>query len=204
MGQQPNLRLSSPTQQSRWLASAWRNSIRRISRWPNGSWLLVAILALPFAGCDAKSGAEPLSPEILAAREQYMLAAEPTDPILIAEARKLPAKSPVVIVGRLGVAGQSTWEKGKAMFVVSDAHPKLAGHKHKDGEDESDCPFCKRSQNERLSIVQIADEKGDVASLDAQALLDAVEGQEVVVQGTAEVNELDMLVINATGIFVRR
>lgn len=145
-----------------------------------------------------------LSPEYQAARKQYLLDQPPADPVLIADARKQEPKSSMVIVGKLGVAGQATFEKGEATFAVTDAHPTLASHKHGEGQDESDCPFCKRSQGERLAIVQFVDPDGNVVKLDAETLLGAKEGDEVTVHGTGEVNSLDVLVINADGVYVKR
>ncbi len=153
------------------------------------------------AGCDNYTA---LSPEIQAARQEYLLDQPPSDPIMIADARKLEPKSPMVIAGKLGVAGQTTFEKGQATFAVTDAHPKVASHKHGDGQDESDCPFCKRSQGERFAIVQFVDREGNVLKLDAQTLLGAKEGDEVMIRGTGEVNSLDVLVINADGVFVKK
>ncbi len=123
---------------------------------------------------------------------------------MISDARQLPPKSPLVVVGKLGVPGQSTFEKGQATFAVTDAHPKVASHKHGDGQDEIDCPFCKRSQGERIAIVQIVDSAGNVLKLDGQTLLGAKEGDEVTVRGTGEVNSLDVLVINADGVYVKK
>ena len=159
------------------------------------------LLSIALSGCD---NAAVLTPEAQAARKQYLLDQSPADPILIADARKLEPKSPMVIVGKLGVAGQPTFEKGQAVFVVTDAHPKLASHKHGEGQDESDCPFCKRSQGERFAIVQFVDGGGNVLKVDGQALLGAKDGDEVTVRGTGEVNSLDVLVINADGVYVKR
>lgn len=161
--------------------------------------LLLSSVAI--AGCGSTPA---LSPEIQAARKQYLLDQPPADPVMIADARKLEAKSPMVVVGKLGVAGQTTFEKGQATFAVTDAHPKVAGHKHGDGQDESDCPFCKRSQGERFAIVQFVDADGNVLKLDGQTLLGAKEGDEVTIHGTGEVNSLDVLVINADGVYVKR
>lgn len=154
-----------------------------------------------FAGCGSRP---TLSPEIQAARKQYLLDQAPPEPVMIADARKLAAKSPMVIVGKLGVAGQSTFERGQATFAVTDAHPKVANHKHGDGQDESDCPFCKRSQGEKFAIVQFVDSEGNLLKLDAQTLLGAKEGDEVTVRGVGEVNSLDVLVINAEGVYVSK
>lgn len=162
-------------------------------------YMLVSVFV--WTGCSSQSA---LSPEILAARKQYLLDQTPGEPMTIVDARQLPAKSPMIVVGKLGVAGQSTFEKGQATFAVTDAHPKLANHKHGDGQDESDCPFCKRTQGERFAIVQFVDTDGNLLNLDAQSLLGAKEGDEVTIRGTGELNSLDVLVINADGVYVNK
>ncbi len=165
------------------------------------TWACALAVTLCCAGCDSTA---TLSPEVQQARKQYLLDQPPADPIMIADARKLEPKSPMVVVGKLGVAGQSTFEKGEATFAITDAHPSLASHKHGEGQDESDCPFCKRSQGERLAIVQFVGTDGNVLKVDAAQLLGAKEGDEVTVRGTGEVNSLDVLVINADGVYVKR
>ncbi len=166
--------------------------------------LSVSCFFCALLGCDQSDSAKPISAEVLAARERFLLSSAPADPILVTDARKLPAQSPMVIVGRLGVAGLPTWEPGKAMFMVSDAHPQVAGHTHAEGERESDCVFCKRSRNERLAMVQFVDAEGNVASWDAQQLLQAKEGDEVTIQGKGEVNSLDVLVVTADGVYLNK
>lgn len=166
--------------------------------------LAIGSLVLAGAMLTGCSTSPALSPEYQTARKQYLLDQPPADPVLIADARKQEPQSTMVIVGKLGVAGQATFEKGEATFAITDAHPTLASHKHGEGQDESDCPFCKRSQGERLAIVQFVDTDGNVLKLDAETLLGAKEGDEVTIHGTGEVNSLDVLVVNADGVYVKR
>jgi hypothetical protein len=52
--------------------------------------------------------------------------------------------------------------------------------------------------------VSLIDDRGQVPPVDARTLLPLEEGQMVVVRGRAEVNSLGLLVVRATGLYLRK
>ena len=166
----------------------------------------LAILALVcLAGCQ-----EAVDPAVMKERDKYLLSEEPTGAIAVGEAREqvTDQQQPIVLIGRIGAGADSTWEPGKAAFVVRDPAAVLDSH-HADtpGHDPSTCPFCKgekESEPDMTALVRVVDDAGAVVEIDARKLLPIEEEQLVVVQGTAQVDELGNLVVAAKGIYVRR
>ena len=153
-----------------------------------------------FAGCHSAEDAT-----LQVHRSRFVLPGEPAGGLSIAEARtQLDPQSLVTIVGRIGAVDAEPWEQGKAAFVITEA--PAPGHDHA-GHDPADCPFCKRRAAQGATpqaMVQFLDERGQLLPIDARQLLGVEKGQIVVVQGYAEPNDLDMLVVSAQGIYVRR
>lgn len=162
-----------------------------------GLWLLLGAVVL-VAGCESAEDAE-----VQSQRQRFLLTGEPAHSVSIAEARKrLADDSSVTIVGRIGAVDADPWESGKAAFVISEVPDDDHAHA---GHDPADCPFCKRrAANAPVAMVQFLDEHGQVLPIDARRLLDVEAGQVVVVQGQAQPNDLDILVVSADGIYVRR
>lgn len=157
--------------------------------------LLYLVVVLLFIQACSTSGAR--NPEAEAALKRFLLASEPTGAIAIVEAKKLSPETEIVLMGKVGAQ-----EPGKAMFMVNEALPGATGHTHKDGEDESDCPFCKRSKSDRIAMIQLLDDSDQVLTLDSKSL-GLKEGQELVIKGHGKVDSLDMFVVSATGIYLK-
>lgn len=170
--------------------------------------VLVMTLALLSSGCQQAE-----DPEVLAQRAQYLLKEEPKGALGVSEAHaQLSAQpssdpQPVVLVGRIGAGADQTWEPGKAAFVVVDPAADIPSHEHAAGHDPDNCPFCQGDQKSRASavaLVKVIDSSGDVVPVDARKLFSLVEGQLVVVSGTASIDDLGNLVVAASGVYPRR
>lgn len=136
----------------------------------------------------------------------------------IADANKKPVidELDVVLVGSVGgvpnPSDQSHPEfpftKGKAMFFLADpeavAEMEEHEHVHADGEE---CAFCAAHAGDSahmLAVVQFTDEKGKTLPVDARELFELKEKETVVVRGKAKVDPSGMLIVDATGLYVRR
>jgi hypothetical protein len=143
-------------------------------------------------------------------REKYLLSEEPSGAIAVGEAREqmTDQQQPIVLIGRIGAGANSTWEPGKAAFVVRDPAASLdSHHAGSSGHDPASCPFCKgekEGEPDLTALVRVVDDAGAVVEIDARKLLPIEEEQLVVVEGMAQVDELGNLVVAAKGVYVRR
>jgi hypothetical protein len=77
-------------------------------------------------------------------------------------------------------------------------------HKHAPGEE---CAFCAAHAGDSayvLAVVQFADENGKPLKVDARDLFELKEKETVVVRGNAKIDPAGMLIVDATGLYVRR
>lgn len=164
------------------------------------SLLFLGLMFLGLLGCS--SSEENVPGEFVQLRQKYMLESKPQSPTTIAAAiEQLAAQPNVRVVGRINAGSFEPWDEGKATFVISEA--AVAGHHdHGSGDHAEDCPFCKAKAQK--AIVQILDDSGKILAIDARKLLGVQKDQEVIVQGTGKVNELEMLVVTAEGIHIDR
>lgn len=173
-------------------------------------WIAV-FFAIPLAaGCGSSSSGEGGQLDALAGK--YLLASEPEGAQGLLELKAAlessSAPTAVVVEARVGGSGDQTWDPNQAAFVVSDV--SLFDDSSTDvdfGHDADDCPFCRAEKKKRLAgraLVQIVDEDGEALSVDARKLLGLREGQTVVVCGEGQIDSLDMLVVKASGVYVRR
>jgi hypothetical protein len=122
----------------------------------------------------------------------------------------------VVLVGSVGgVANPSDqshpefpFAKGKAIFFLADpaAVAEMEEHEHKHAPGE-ECAFCAAHAGESahmLAVIQFNDEQGKTIPVDARELFELKEKETVVVRGKAKVDPSGMLVVDATGLYVRR
>ncbi|MCH2113960.1 MAG: hypothetical protein MK171_03470 [Pirellulales bacterium] len=122
----------------------------------------------------------------------------------------------VVLVGQIGGLA-NPWEgtqaafpfaKNEAKFFLADpgavASAETTGHSHAPGEECAFCAAHAKDNAEMLAIVRFIDEKGTVLPIDAHKLFDVNEKDTVVVQGAARIAVGGELVVDATGIYVRR
>jgi hypothetical protein len=122
----------------------------------------------------------------------------------------------VVLVGSVGgvpnPSDQSHPEfpftKGKAIFFLADpeavAEMEEHAHVHAEGEE---CAFCAAHAGDSahmLAVVQFTDEQGKTLAVDARDLFELKEKETVVVRGKAKVDPSGMLIVDATGLYVRR
>jgi hypothetical protein len=142
--------------------------------------------------------------------QQFLLAAEPEGAVGILDYReaaigeKLPAKTDVVLWGKVGGAAQ-TWSPLSAEFFISDPTHDLDAGGHVCQDDN--CPFCKNKQHQNqdaLAVVVLTDRDGKVPAVDVRRLLPLENGQMVVVRGQADIDPAGQLVVRASGVYLRR
>lgn len=122
----------------------------------------------------------------------------------------------VAMVGQIGGLA-NPWEetqpefpfaKKQAIFFLADpqaiAEHEASGHVHAPGEECAFCAAHAEENSELLTMVRLVDEKGQVLPIDARELLNLNLNDIVVVEGEAQVLEGGMMVVEATGIFVRK
>jgi hypothetical protein len=167
-------------------------------------WALFLLLA----GCQQAE-----DPQVLQQRTRYLLNEEPKGALGVTEAHARLAtqpdggEQPLVLVGRIGAGDDQTWEPGKAAFVVVDPAAEIPSHDHGDGHSHDNCPFCQAEQKARansIALIKILDASGNVVPVDARKLFSLVEGQLVVVSGTASIDALGNLVVAAQGVYPRQ
>ena len=167
-----------------------------------GARLLLLTALTAFAGCGrAPADNYPMAE----ARAQFLLAAEPEGAVSIVDAREeLAGGGPIVLVGRVG-GGEQSWVDGQAAFVMRDPSLDTAGE-HGHECSDGDFPFCakKRSKTDGLAVVHFLGANGKPVPVAARQLFDLNENATVVVRGKASVTPLGMLVVAASGIYVRR
>ncbi|QEG34689.1 AbrB/MazE/SpoVT family DNA-binding domain-containing protein [Bythopirellula goksoeyrii] len=122
----------------------------------------------------------------------------------------------VAMVGQIGGLA-NPWEetqpefpfaKSQAIFFLADpqaiAEHAAEGHVHAPGEECAFCAAHAEENSELLAVVRLVDEKGQVVPIDARELLNLKVNDMVVVEGEAQVLEGGMMVVKATGVFVRK
>jgi hypothetical protein len=129
---------------------------------------------------------------------------EPTEPI------------DVLMVGTIGGLA-NPWEetqpdypftKNQASFFLADpgaiAELEASGHVHAPGEE---CAFCEAhaaDSSALLAMVRFLDKNGQILPIGVPQMFDVEERDTVVIQGTARIVAGGMMVVDATGIYVRR
>jgi hypothetical protein len=180
-------------------------SIRIVPR----TLVLICLGVLP-CGCSSDHALDPA--QVDAHRARLMLDDEPAGAVGVPEAREAVAgeAEDIVVFGMICAGAHAPWDPQRAAFMISD--PAVVPEDHGDGHDHdhpahdpNTCPFCtnEKSVNDQEAMVQCVDKEGRVIAIGAQQLLGLEEHQFVVVQGRGEINSLGMLVVSATGIYVR-
>ncbi len=121
----------------------------------------------------------------------------------------------VVLVGQIGGLSNPWKEtqpdfpfaRNQAAFFLADPQAVVeneeSGHSHAPGEE---CAFCEAHATDRsamLAMVRFLDKNGKVLQADVRQLFDVKENDTVVIQGTARVLEGGMMVVDATGLYIR-
>ncbi len=122
----------------------------------------------------------------------------------------------VAMVGQVGGLA-NPWEETQpefpfasryAIFFLADpqavAEHAEEGHAHAPGEECAFCAAHAEENSELFAMVRLVDENGKPLPVDVRELFDVKENDTVVVQGTAQVVEGGMLVVKATGVYVRK
>ena len=165
------------------------------------SWLIVTV-----SGCG-ESAAEPAARSAPSVDcSTYVLAAEPGGAIGVIDARESSQDGDsIVLVGRIGGSKQP-WIEGRSAFMVIDASMAVVA----DGEESDtgevcldDC--CASVRAACTTLVKLVDDQGRVLNVDARGILNAADGDLVVVRGNVQRDaEQGTFVVIANGIHVRR
>jgi hypothetical protein len=178
--------------------SGGRRRVRETRSW-KAAFAVFATALFYLAGCSTED------PRLQSLREQFVLRAEPQQPTTIADAKTKVAENPrVEFVGRIAKDEFDAFTPGQASFLVTEILPDEPGHGGKDHAEN--CPFCKRKAAEApRAVVHLVDAAGETLKVDARKLFGIESGDTVVIRGTGELMaELDLFVVTADGIYVRR
>jgi hypothetical protein len=164
---------------------------------------LMALLALLLAGC----GKESVPPTVpAAAKEKYLLTAEPTGAKGVLDIRK-DAKNgdEVVMVGRVG-GSVKPQVPGRASFTIVDPF-KFKPCNEKEGDTcETPWDYCCDSKEELklgTATVKVVDDQGLTIVQDSKEWLGIEPLQTVVVRGKLQRDTADNLVVLASSVYVR-
>ncbi|MDZ4657514.1 MAG: hypothetical protein SH868_08025 [Bythopirellula sp.] len=122
----------------------------------------------------------------------------------------------VAMVGQVGGLA-NPWEETQpefpfasrfAIFFLADpqavAEHAEEGHVHAPGEECAFCAAHAEENSELFAMVRLVDDNGKPLAVDVRELFDVKENDTVVVKGTAQVVEGGMLVMKASGVYVRK
>jgi hypothetical protein len=166
----------------------------------------VVLCAGLLAGCgyDA-TGGEATSRGAAELRNALLLAVEPAEAMGVLDAQEmLSTDTEATIVGVIGGV-ENPFGQADASFVIVDP-ARLAEHDGHDCEKEG-CHFCQKNDHgpsHGLALVRLADEQGQPYRFDARETLGLAVEQTVVVPGRCQKDGGGMLVVTATGVYVRK
>lgn len=122
----------------------------------------------------------------------------------------------VAMVGQIGGLA-NPWEETQpefpfathfAVFFLADpqavADHAEEGHAHAPGEECSFCAAHAEENSELFAMVRLVDDNGKVLPMDVREFLNAKENDTIVVKGSAQIVEGGMLVVKASGVYVRK
>lgn len=156
-------------------------------------------LTLMLAGCS-----DAIDPRVASLRDKLMLKSSPGVETAVSKFRSTlkeegaEEQMNVIIKGRITAGDMPPFEPGKAAFVLTDA----TGHEGEEDHDPHTCPFCSRNIKDYLAKVRFLDADGKLIDVDSRELFDVKEKQMVMIQGSASIDQDDMLDVTATEIYV--
>jgi hypothetical protein len=122
----------------------------------------------------------------------------------------------VAMVGQIGGLA-NPWEETQpefpfstnfAVFFLADpqavAENAEAGHVHAPGEECAFCAAHAEENSEQFAMIRLLDDNGKLIPIDVREMFDLTDNDTVVVKGSAQIVEGGMLVVKATGIYVRK
>ncbi len=159
---------------------------------------LTIVGLLSVVGCESREARK-----MAELRKTVLISSQPAQATTIAAAKeKITETKSVVIRGKIGAGDFEPFEKGKAVFTITeapdDSHADEAGH------DADNCPFCKRrAAQAAMALVKVVDASGNVLPFNAADLLGVKAGSIVALEGTAEYDEkLDLFTITTQSVCV--
>jgi hypothetical protein len=122
----------------------------------------------------------------------------------------------VAMVGQVGGLA-NPWEETQpefpfathfAVFFLADpqavAEHAEEGHVHAPGEECAFCAAHAEENSELFAMVRLVDDNGKVLPMDVREMFAVKENDTVVVKGSAQIVEGGMLVVKASGVYVRK
>jgi hypothetical protein len=122
----------------------------------------------------------------------------------------------VAMVGQIGGLA-NPWEETQpefpfstnfAVFFLADpqavAENAEAGHVHAPGEECAFCAAHAEENSEQFAMIRLLDDNGKLIPIDVREMFDLTDNDTVVVKGFAQIVEGGMLVVKATGIYIRK
>ncbi|MBL4884281.1 MAG: hypothetical protein JKY95_07080 [Planctomycetaceae bacterium] len=165
-------------------------------------WLVcllpVAALNLIFlSGCG-----EAVDPQVVAARDQWLLTQSPGEADPIATAREAEQGAEFIISGKVGVTSlPEWWVDGYATFWITEASEAVSHGGP--GHDPDTCPFCRRKYKESVAVIQCVDDQDIPLKIDARTLFNLKEGDFVTVKGHGSIDESGILNVAASGVYIQ-
>jgi hypothetical protein len=174
--------------------------MNRLTRW------VFALVVLAAIGIGVTLAYAP-DPRVAQYRKELALEQEPTGSMTIEDARKMiESETNVVLTVRAGARDVNPWWKSEtASFYASEATPG-SHYSFDPNHDPTTCPFCSRKWKveDSMALVHLVDRTGARIPVNAPELLGIAEGDMIVVQGTASVDETGLLVVESKGVFERK
>lgn len=165
----------------------------------------IAFAAIAAAGVAIGWVYEP-NPEAAQYRQALVLKEEPTGSVTIEDARsQIDSQSEVVLTARIGTREMPQWWKqGTASFYVSEATDGSHYNVTPD-HDPNTCAFCRHKWNveDSMAIVHLINDAGEPIPIEAPELLEIQDGDVIVVQGTASLDDSGFLVVRSNGVFLK-
>lgn len=176
-------------------------------------WIMMVSVGLMVCGCKPSKQAEGDSEAKVHAKNgewpaELMLAAEPEGAKSVGEVRKSAKEgAEVVVVGRVG-GRKDPFVAGRAILMLADAAVKACGERGCEDGCKTPWDFCcepSESLSANTLTVQVVDEEGKPLKYELRGVAGIKPLSEVVIRGTVAPGSGEKsMVVNATGIFVKR
>ena len=175
---------------------------RMVNQWLRLVAVAMAVLVAPFgAGLEAKAQAGPVKGHAQQTLPADLFARQaPPNPIGVGEARlNAHEGKPVALRGQIGGVAQPFADK-YAMFLLADMQLKPPAH-----SCASPWDFCSEPREKvqaNLATIRVVDATGNLFKVSLQGVNGLQPLSEVVVQGTVAKRDQNVLIVNASAIFV--
>ncbi|QOJ17609.1 MAG: hypothetical protein HRU76_08440 [Phycisphaeraceae bacterium] len=179
----------------------------RFTRWTAGSLLAAIMFTSGVTGCGSNGGGEGAPVNGAAAAtlpDSLFLPAAPESAPGVADAKTgAAAGQPITLRGRIG-GSRTPFVDGRAAFTIVGAGPAACSDTPGD-ECRTPWDYCcepRESLAKHSATIRIVDAAGQPLKVNAKGARGLRELSEIIVVGTVAQSEGDLLVVDATGIFI--